>query len=455
MEGEEPLGMLQPRKEQEVQAPPRGAAARRRLRWRSLASALTAFTRASAPGLNEDEETARAALDYLFRESVTPARQFLARRFEVRDESLAADLVQGVFVRLWERRATLRFDSQAAWFAFLQTALRNAFIDRVVRPRDGTAPGGDAAETAAEAAGDSGADAARSLVAALLDAAEAGALRTLADRVFLEIDAAVPDEEMDRRLLAAQMFYLDGVPWNVVLRRLGPARRLAGSGAALSREALDAWIADPGTLRRLAYHALYYENDRLALFLMDAPDGAGTAALDALARRAESACAGRAAGEPAEWGGGRWTWAEALVLLWRCRNALLREQILARNDCPLDAAGVDALSARLRDALPFRGEMEALVQRLGEDRARASCGHIGLWQRLALQYRLFDDLPHRDILDRTAPAAAVVDYPLNLGRLNVWLSNGRLQARLARYAARRDGEEAEEEAGRQPAGGRR
>lgn len=74
--------------------------------------------------------------------------------------------------------------------------------------------------------------------------------------------------------------------------------------------------------------------------------------------------------------------------------------------------------------------------------------NLGLWQRLAFQYWYRDSLPHKDIHDRIQPAYRHVAEPahpeITLGRLNVWLSNGRLLERLARAVRSREGGEGHE-----------
>ena len=66
-------------------------------------------------------------------------------------------------------------------------------------------------------------------------------------------------------------------------------------------------------------------------------------------------------------------------------------------------------------------------------KAKRECAEAGLWQRLVLEVYCKDTTQHRDIFDRLSPPASFAPYHLTLGMLNVWLSNGRLFAKLAAH----------------------
>lgn len=144
-----------------------------------------------------------------------------------------------------------------AWRGFLKTTARRCCVDLFRRRSEATLDGAILDETAA----DEGAD----TLGALMDALEMQALHHHADILWLGLDPVLSPEAHTRRLLAAQLFYLDGLPWKTVLPLLGPPRP---GEPPLTRAALDVWLTDPGVLRHLAYHTLYYDNDRLAAFLL-------------------------------------------------------------------------------------------------------------------------------------------------------------------------------------------
>jgi hypothetical protein len=173
----------------------------------------------------------------------------------------------------------------------------------------------------------------------------------------------------------------------------------------VSRAELDRWLSDPALLRYLCYTELYIPAEQLAGLL-----------------RAEAS----------------WVPAEAEVIGWIARG-LTFERIADRRDCPLPPEELSDLRVRLRAALPFRRRMRELLRAVRERAGIDAAPHLartGLWQRLAFQYRYWDDLPHRDIQERVAPPAEEVNVEVNAGMLNVWLSGGRLLGRLARYMER-------------------
>ncbi len=112
------------------------------------------------------------------------------------------------------------------------------------------------------------------------------------------------------------------------------------------------------------------------------------------------------------------------------------EHILGRTDCPYAREELSALGERLTVYLPFNNQMTTLLA--GLDRAphlnaREVLRKTGLWQRLTFQYRYQDELPHRDVQERTHPAASHVGYEVTLDTLRGWLSEPRLVKRLERF----------------------
>jgi DNA-directed RNA polymerase specialized sigma24 family protein len=376
--------------------------------------ALSVFTGA-------DEAAAGRAFERLRELALPTLRAYLRRTSTPHQEW--DDILQDAFTKLWRSRPRLRDQGPAAWYALLKRTTDQCRIDRF-RARRGDLP----TETIEEVP-----DSDLPVVEALVGTSpeEAPELWRCADLLWLGLDPAVSEETHTRQLLAAQLFYLEGEPWPGVLRLLGPG---SPGEPPLTRERLDDWLAQRGVLLLLFYESLHYSNDRLAAVLVGLDEETRPGELDRLMRRATEA-------NPETPPGG-WNWEEVRALVWRYRNALLMEQIVSRNDCALSRAELEALFDRTRARLPFVPVMERLCRALESAGVELPVvlAAPGLWQRLAFQYCYADGLPHRDIHERTAAAAELGGYSLTLGMLNVWLSNGRLIARLARYWAAARGE---------------
>lgn len=371
-----------------------------------------------------DEAVAREAFTRLADDARSVIEKHLRLDCRVSDAETRADIAQSVLLTIWVRRTAFSPQGMSAWHGYLRRTARSRWIDTLRGA--GRLPTADAMARSGVPVVE------RAFVTAVLAAHHSGRLQRVADREFLGADPRVSDAQYDRRLLAAQLFYLDGEHWEGVLRVLGAAA--AADGEALTREVLDDWLADQATLLRMAFRELHWDACRLASWLLGSDDVLPHEELDSCQRaaeRGEALPAGRAPRDP------YCTPAQLAVLLWRYRQALLREQILAREDFPLPPGEYDAVVDTCRAGLPFRQCMEGLLRCYAEAGADPSWSVTpltgsGFWQRLALQYRVWDDLPHRDILERAAPPAEVVGYALTPARLNVWLSNGRLLSRLAR-----------------------
>lgn len=380
-------------------------------------------------GMNESEDLAlfagddESAAGAAFERLSVRARRFLFVCLRERgvDPESREDVVQEALARIWRSRSRYHNQGVAAWYGLLRQTAFRCYLD-MIQARGGSGPVefqvDDLPEETLRVV-----DTLMSQVSAVIDS---GKLQNAADALWLEVK---PGRETTRRLLAAQLYYLDGEPWDRVLRLLP-----AGSAdePPLSRSELDDWLTDPGTLRLLAYHTLYYSNDELAAALLAVPD-AEPVELAVLMRRALAA-------SPTEQAGKGWTWGEVRVILWRYRYGLLVEQILSRGDCSHDPAELAELLVRTLAQFPFSKEMERLVARLegavgGE--ARRILATPGLWQRLAFQYRYADELPHRDIGERLEPAAGQVDYRITPAMLNIWLAGRRLLTRFADFCEKK------------------
>ena len=364
-----------------------------------------------------DDKAAQAAFVTLEAAARPLIDAYLRNNCRVIEGQDRADLIQETLIRLWNARAGFMNRGTGPWRAMLRRTAFRCFIDRL--RRESRLP------VASEWDENQIPDKDRLPAQAVLAALAADRLSHLADCLLLELDASLPPEHLERRLLAAQLFYLDGEPWHEVLYLLGPG--MPGT-PALDRAQLDAWLADPATLRHLAYRTLFMENQPLAAYLSRAP------VTDS------------------------WTPDEQRIIRWRYGNGLLEEQIALRNDCPIARAEIRALCERCEALFPFKECMEALLHRLtafsgeGQEPLRQGLARPGLWQRLAFEYRYREDLAHRDIQSRTRPAAQVLGTDVTEGMLNVWLSNGRLLKRLGTFAARWFGDETRESTDREERG---
>jgi hypothetical protein len=247
-----------------------------------------------------------------------------------------------------------------------------------------------------------------------------------ANVLWLGLDATLPAATHDRQLLAAQLYYEEGVPFDTLPTLLGCA---PPGEAPLSRATLNLGLQHPGVLRFLGFHTLFYANDRLAGHLLGLGDRIAAETLNLWMRKA-------VAEEPDGLSPCGFTWMEVILVLQRFRNAVPFDRILEHHANAVTAEQLAELLDRLEPRQPFIHQMRRLLialERLPRTRAREQLAHAGLWKRLAFQYCYDQDLPHRDILERTQRSATLVNYNLTAGMLNVWLSGGRLLHQLARF----------------------
>lgn len=333
------------------------------------------------------------------------------------------DLIQTVLLKIWGRPFSNR--GVAAWYQYLQKTADFTYVD-MVRARRKETPVEEPEERRET---DEALQAAEELIESLHQAMLQGSLQEQADLELLGLDSSLTPAQRTRLLLLAQYVYLDGLTWEEIETLLPPA---APGETTLTRETADEWLPHAGTLRSLAYHELYYSNDALTCHLLGWEEGRRSGALDACERMACAALTGDPPTDPPPAG---WTWQEVALLFWRYRHALHLEQITQRQDCPFSPEEIQTILVRTASLLPFKKRMQKLLTCLRRANVRSApeiLGMPGLWQRLAFQYRYADDLPLRDIQERTAPAAETVNYEVKLTNLNVWLSGGRLLRRVAR-----------------------
>jgi DNA-directed RNA polymerase specialized sigma24 family protein len=378
----------------------------------------------------KDEVNARQALDWLFtndRDCVARALGSAVRNTQGMNANDLEDIISETFTRIWIARDRYRYEGVPAWHKYLTTTAKYIFIDKVrarksnisldmnhIPPKD------------------------LDILIAFLEAlfhkdmddwvgqGEGKWMYHQANLLWLGLDAALPPHTHTRQLVAAQLYYLEGVPEAELAEFLPPSQP---DEPPLTKQTLAKWLRDPGVLRYLTYNALYYSNDRLAGHLLGLPEPVCVAALNAqeqAARAVKGETIDRANGETA-------------VILWRYRHGESAEDILARAECPLDRKELSALLAGLEGRLPFNKQMADVLAGIGRVRGRMEAEEIlrkpGLWQRLALQYRYAEDLSLRDVHARIQSAAQQVGYKITENMLEAWLSGRRLVKRLAHFCA--------------------
>lgn len=353
------------------------------------------------------EARARAAFGRLVDRSV-PIMDRHLRPLLPREED-RQDVIQEAQIRVWSYRGRFQNRGIASWLNFLKITIERCAFD-LGRGNVGNlviddVPFGEIP------------DAELPVVTTFFELSrDRERLYALADGLWL----GKPEADADRRLLAGKLFYLDGRPWDQIAARLQVERRT-----------LDGWLTDPWVLGHVAFEALYRGNDRLTRHLLRVSSQEDLAAL-----------LSKAAREPDEEPPGGWTWPEVYAIVWKYRFGKLTEHIATLPDCRLDREELKALFDRCRSLFPFEEVIRMLIACFDlAPKGEATLKATALWRRLVFQYAASDELPHRDILDRTEPSATAAGYSLTLGMLNVWLSNGRLLRALKDHYDRTMGEE--------------
>ncbi|RYG39324.1 sigma-70 family RNA polymerase sigma factor [bacterium] len=345
------------------------------------------------------EEEAREAWDAMSDQIQGFLRRYLASR--VWNPEAREDAVSLAMLRVWQHREKLRATDPLGLFAFVA---RTATYSQRDLARQ--APHEEYAEETAEFDEIPNADMPY-LEALVFAAQERDRLWRAANELWL--DASHPSPEIERRVLAAQLFYLHKTPWQEIMEIVGP----------ITRDMLDDWLTDLGTINSLAFAEVYGDNDSVCAYLL----GCRPSELDAMGAKARTASSSE--------GPNGWTWPEARVILWRYRNGLPSASILAFSTCELDKDQLAELFERCRANLPFQEAACRLLERLGP--AAREVAESGIWRRLAFQYDTVDELPLKQIAERTDPATKAFGASVTPGMLNVWLSGGRLYSQLARY----------------------
>jgi len=240
-----------------------------------------------------------------------------------------------------------------------------------------------------------------------------------ADQLWLSLEPSMAPNERKRRLLAAQMVYLHGVSTKDVAN-------LLGGQTCPSRKQIDAWLESESTLLDLAYHTLFWENSSLTAYLLRPNSPLTQTELETWVSQVEC--------RPAGFAPNGMSWDEVGVIVWRYLFGMGSDKIALRSRT-LSLEFVEEVIARTESQLPYAESAARLCHGFSSPWVRSKpLANPGLWKRLVFQYWAQCELPHRQILHRTKAASEIGGKPITEGMLNVWLSNGRLFAQLARYA---------------------
>lgn len=355
------------------------------------------------------DEEAALAFDRLFA-AARPrlARYLLGLGFAV---DVCDDLLQVVATRVWASRASFEARGEGGWWRFLQKIAYRCAIDE---ERKNTEIPMDALDGFDEIPD-------RDLPyldVLLADAEDRERVYAAADALWLGIS----DDKGDgrSRLLAAQLFYLHGLDWRDIAQILGRDVRTG-------RAELDLWLTDESVLRHLAFLELYWSNHRLAGHVLRPEEPLSAFELDLLNEELRQGVLSIPILH--------WTKGEATVLLWRIRNGLTTDQILRFRRCEYDRDGVESIVEKARGYYPFSSAGGLLRDAYEAAGHMGSLQETGVWRRLVFQYFCSDELPQKQILERTAPAAEAVDAKMTGAMLNSWISMNRLLAQLAVFCS--------------------
>lgn len=320
------------------------------------------------------------------------------------------DVLQEARIRVWGFRARFQNRGVASWLNFLKTTTERCAFD--------LGRGAISSLSLDDSQFGEIPEADLPVVTTFVDLTrDRDTLYRIADALWL----GEPSPEFERRLLAGKLFYLDGRPWEQIAARL-----------KVERKTLDIWLIDASVLGHVAFEALYRDNTELTRHILNLPPEIDLNVLLMAAR-------GDTDGEPPE----GWTWPEVHAIVWRFRFAFLVEQIAAMPECPFDRDELKALFDRCHGRFPFEDLIRMLIARFEmAPKGVPTLSGAALWRRLVFQFSYADELPHRDILQRTERPAQIAGFTLTLGMLNVWLSNGRLAKAIKDYYDRQNGGEA-------------
>lgn len=238
-----------------------------------------------------------------------------------------------------------------------------------------------------------------------------------ADALWLKSNLQLSAKERKIRVIAAQYFYLHKASWQEILPIVSRQFR------TVDRQTLDDWLDDEATLNNMAFKEMHTSGVRLCRYLLN-PEG--RVEIEAITRILKN--------EDPDHGncpGTIWSHLEAKILVLRFGNGLKDDNIKGQCRSATDEIIRDVV-ARASASLPFTTSAKKLksVFPAGKEFPLST---TEFWRRIAYQYREVEDLPFKQIEERTIEPAAHAGYSLNQDMLTTWLSGGRLVETLSKF----------------------
>ncbi len=324
----------------------------------------------------------------------------VALKFGLSEED-AEDAVQTVSSRLWERRSSLAEMSVGAFWALSFRSIKNLAIDQTRRrSKVQISPIEDLDLSPDDL------PFVDTLVEALLEREQVFAA---ADRLWL---GCLP--RSSTAVLAVQLCLTEGLEPKAAAAMLG-----------LDEDRVQEIVQDTLIARYAVCRALMWDNAELAGYVLCPENPPSSSALEDLLRRGL-----RGEGESV----GSWSAWEAVVVVLYVRYGMPADEIRRLLPVHQTDVEIDQVIRKAATFFPFAQIGSTAAELLGsclDEGLRPP----GLWRRLVFEYHVRAQLPHRQILERTVPAASPLSVELKQTTLNSWIGNGRLWAQMASFVA--------------------
>lgn len=316
------------------------------------------------------------------------------------------DIVMTAVSRMWTRRTQVSFASTGEWWSYLAKACtRIAFDSRKASLEDEYHTSEFLAEEHA------------AITSASALTWEKQRMYAIADAVWLGVDIELPAKFRDYKSLAAQLKFMSKLDSSQVAR-------LLSQHASISPNDVNQWCQEGSTMNMLAFHHLYIDNNSLACELIHGEGSEFRLDVSQYLRKETPP------GAPMVM---RWTPAQTRAIVLKYKNGLQESKIL-QMDPGISSRDLETVAVRCAELLPFARRAQQLTEILGEKEGKSLLAKPGLWRRLVFQYLSHDELPHKQIYERTSSAAAVGGFALTEHMVATWIGNNRLVSQLAKYA---------------------
>jgi DNA-directed RNA polymerase specialized sigma24 family protein len=285
------------------------------------------------------------------------------------------DVIEETVLALWDRRCHLSFENLAYFWGYARRVARNNAFRRssvIILDTEDDIPDGEF----------------DLIDIFVLNSLDRQLIYEAADSLWLQDSS--PRQVWERKLLAAQFLLLNQLSVEDVVAILGPYSTITAAD-------IRAWLDELSTHLRLCYDELYWQNKRLAKHLMKKTE--------------------------------HWPESRRAVVMLRYGNGLPDDKILQMHPA-LSPQDLNEFKAECASLLPFVKVAPGLANAC---RPKEPLSEQGLWKRLAFQYAVCDELPHKHILERAGIPAEEVGVKLTAAMLNAWLSNGRIYSELGKH----------------------